>query len=675
MRNIIITSLLILCLLSVSCTTAKTEVPVGEEKERTVESGLTGEYSSVITGWITDDEARATVIPTEDQMPSTYNAEDYAFDINDFTEVLIDLSSTEESYSGGAVTVEEKKKKTTITVSGDGMYNIILTGESAKGVTVVSEENDFVLTLRNVTITSAADSDEQALKTKSTTTCFLVLEGENTLTGCSGTETNAVKASGSLVITGEGTLNVYATTKNGIVSDDVIVVNGGTVNVTLDSTTSGGTGIKPVNGYVQNAGTVTVTGLNMTEGMENKGIKVDGDEEETEYGKGKGYILINGGEITINTSGKGMTAGFDSTEDGDTSSSVNDPSADVYINNGLITITTYATPREDTSVEANDGVSPEGIEGKRSVTINGGKIVLNTTDDAINASEDGKASVTINGGLVYAHSSQNDALDSNGTITISGGILIALGSDVPEGGIDCDSDNRFTYTGGTIIALGGTNQLPQSSSSTGYYLSSGMSMNMGGGFGGGDMTPPEGFDTSSLTKSDDMPSLPEGETMTPPEKPEGDTSSSAAPEKPSDDQTQEGNAPRMPQDGFGGRGGMNFDFGNMGEAPSLPDGTEPQMPQNGFGGMGSLSAGDTLTLLSSDGTVVLAFTLPEGCSTSSVFVASDILGEGTWTLSSSASVVESEYTFASSLALGNVTVNVESSSLVTVTEKSTSISL
>ncbi len=671
MKNLIITSLLILCLISASCATAKTEVSVGEETGRAAESGLTGEYSSVISGWITDDEARATVIPAEDQMPSTYNAEDYAFDISGYTEVLIDLSSPGESYNGGSVTVEEKKKKTTITVNDGGLYNIVLTGESEKGVTVVSDGNDFVLTLRDVNIVSAADSDEQALKMKSSTTCFLVLEGENTLTGCSGTETNAVKASGSLVITGEGSLSVCAVTKNGIVSDDVIVINGGTVNVTLDSTTSGGTGIKSVNGYVQNAGVVSITGLNMTEGMENKGIKVDGDEEETEYGKGKGYILINGGEITINTSGKGITAGFDSTEDGDTSSSENDPSADVFINNGLITVTTYATPREDTSVEADDGVSPEGIEGKRSVTINGGKIIVNTTDDCINASEDGKASVTVNGGLVYAHSSMNDAVDSNGTITVSGGILIALGSDVPEGGIDCDSDSRFTYTGGTIIALGGTNQLPQSSSSTGYYLSSGMSLNMGGGFGGPDMTPPEGFDASSFTRPDDILSLPEGETMTPPEKPEGDTSASSIPGKPSDD----ANAPGMPQNGFGGRGGMNFDFRNMEEVPSLPDGTAPDMPQGGFGGMGSLSTGDTLTLLSGDGTVVLAFTVPEGCSASSVLIASDALGEGTWTLSTSSSVVESEYTFASSLSLGNVRVDVDSSSSVSVTERAASISL
>lgn len=687
-----ISIILIFSLLPVSCASSSGKTETEEAKadiEETGEavSGLTGTFTSVISGWISDEEAKATVVPSSDQMPSTYNSEDYIFNADDYESVSIDLSSLSESYLDGAVTVEEKKKKTTITISGEGKYNIILSGESGKGVTVVSENSDYMLTLDGVRVTSSDGSDEQALKLKSTTTCFMVLVGESSLTGCTETETNAVKAAGSLVITGDGTLNVYAVTKNGIVSDDVIVVNSGSVNVTLDSTTSGGTGIKPVNGYVQNGGSVTVTGLNMTEGMENKGIKVDGDEEETEYGKGKGYVLINGGEIVINTSGKGISAGFDTTEDGDTSSSVNDPSADVYINNGLITVNTYATPREDSTPEANDGVSPEGIEGKRSVTINGGKIIINTTDDSLNASEDGKAAVTINGGLVYAHSSANDAVDSNGTVTINGGVLIALGSDVPEGGIDCDSDSRFTYTGGTVIAMGGTNQHPSSSSSTGYYLYSGMSMNVGGGFDFGGMTPPEGFDGESFTKPENLPegedvTPPDGDTMTPPSLPSGDSDTSApgkpedgdsaAPEKP------EG-VPEMPRNGFGGgkggRGGS--DPVNTGEIPSLPDGTTAGMPDGGFGGFqsrGSLSSGDTLTLLDESGNVILAFTVPENAVSSSVFIASDALGEGTYTLSA-ASDVESEYAFASALSFGNVSVTVDSSSSVTVTEKGTAVTL
>ncbi len=684
---------MILCLLPVSCASSsgKTET---EEVNASIEgtekssSGLTGKFTSVISGWISDEEARTTVVPSSDQMPSTYSSEDYIFNADDYVSVSINLSSLKSSYLDGAVTVEEKKKKTTITITEDGKYNIVLSGESMKGVTVVSENSDYMLTLDGVSITSCDGSDEQALKMKSTTTCFMVLMGENSLTGCTETETNAVKAAGSLVITGDGILNVYAVTKNGIVSDDVIVINSGNISVTLDSTTSGGTGIKSVNGYVQNGGSVTVTGLNMTQGMENKGIKVDGDEEETEYGRGKGYILINGGEIVINTSGKGISAGFDPTEDGDTSSSVNDPSADVYINNGLITVNTYAAVREDSTPEANDGVSPEGIEGKRSLTINGGKIIVNTTDDSLNSSEDGNAAITINGGLVYAHSSENDAVDSNGTITVTGGVLIALGTGVPEGGIDCDSDSRFTYTGGTVIAMGGTNQNPLSSSSTGYYLYSGMSMNISGGFDFGGMTPPGGFGGETFTKPENLAG---GEAMTPPDLPSGDTfafqkpqgDDSSVPAKPEGDDSSQSEkpegVPEMPQNGFGGGKGPMEESKGQGEdeIPSLPDGVIPEKSEGKFEGFqmgGSLSSGETIALLDGEGNVILAFTLPQSTVSSSILIASDALGEGTYTLSKAASV-QSEYSFASSLSFGSTEVAVESSESVRVSEKGTKVNL
>lgn len=667
----------LIMVLSMLCASCASSSGTPAENSGTVttetESGLTGTFSSFVEGWITDDEARETVIPSSDQMPSTYDSSLYVLNEEDYESVEIDLSALSESYLDGAVTVEEKKKKTTITVTGDGRYNIVLTGVSEKGVTLVCDGSDYMLTLDGVSITSAADSDEQALKLKSTTTCFLVLSGDNILTGCSGTETNVFKASGSLVISGEGSLDVYAVTKNGIVSDDVIVVNGGNINVTLDETTSGGTGIKPVNGYVQNSGCVTITGLNMTEGMENKGIKVEGDESES--GRGKGYVLINGGEIVINTSGKGITAGFDTTEDGDTSSSENDPSADVFINNGLITITTYAAPREDSSVEANDGVSPEGIEGKRSVTINGGKIILNTTDDAINTSEDGKASIVINGGLIYAHSSANDAVDSNGTITMNGGVLIALGANVPEGGIDCDEDSRFAYNGGTLIALGGTNNLPQASSSTGYYLSSGMSMNMGGGFGAGGAAP-QMADRNPPVKPDgestDGTMAPQGNNGgNPPAKPDGESTDGAAlpPEMPSGTSAM----PQIPQNGFGGGPMGGFNPSGSADVPEPPQGGAA--PEGGFGGaMGSLSSGDTIALLDESGSVILAFTLPADTASSSILIASDALEEGEYTITTDAAVTSSE-TFASSFSLGDVTVTVNSSSSVTVSEKGTNITL
>ncbi len=591
-------------------------------KAANTEAGISGTYSSTISGWITDEEAITTVTPSSDQRPSTYNAEDYVLDEDEYTDVEINLTGiTASEDTDKGIKIEVSKKKVTITNSSDNKYNYILSGESEIGVEIVNEKSNYCVTLNSVTITSKTDSDKQALKLDGDEdddgeapyyTCFLILKGESTLSGCSATDdttTNAIKVCGSLVISGDGILNVYATNKNGIVSDDVVVVNGGTVNVTLDSTYSDGTGIKSTNGYVQNSGEVNITGLNMTEGMENKGIKVEGDENESEYGRDKGYILINGGEINIKTSGKGMTASFDPDEDGDTSSTENDPSADVFINNGLITITTTATPREDSSSDADDGVSPEGIEGKRSVTINGGKVVLNTTDDAVNASVDGDCYIEINGGLVYAHSSANDAVDCNGTITINDGTLIALGASVPEGGIDCDEDSRFIYNGGTVIALGGTNNLPQGSGTSGCYLTTNAGVDMGGGLGESGTVPANGSNP---------PSIPSGE------------STSAPPELPSNGTMAGGNMMTPPN-------GTN---GNAMTPPADGTTTPPEKPDGESGkAMG-----------------------PQ-----------DGMGES-YSISTSSSIESAEYTFEG-LSLGGVEVDVSSSTNITLSSLGTIISL
>ncbi len=54
-------------------------------------------------------------------------------------------------------------------------------------------------------------------------------------------------------------------------------------------------------------------------------------------------------------------------------------------------------------------------------------------DDCMNASN----SIVINGGSIYCYSSGNDGIDSNGTLTITGGVVIASGTTSPEDGFDC----------------------------------------------------------------------------------------------------------------------------------------------------------------------------------------------------------------------------------------------
>ena len=78
--------------------------------------------------------------------------------------------------------------------------------------------------------------------------------------------------------------------------------------------------------------------------------------------------------------------------------------------------------------------------------MNGGDVSVYSYDDCMNASK----SIVINGGNIYCYSSGNDGVDSNGTLTITGGTIVSIGTTSPEEGFDCDQ-NTFKITGGTIL--------------------------------------------------------------------------------------------------------------------------------------------------------------------------------------------------------------------------------
>ncbi len=89
----------------------------------------------------------------------------------------------------------------------------------------------------------------------------------------------------------------------------------------------------------------------------------------------------------------------------------------------------------------------EGLESKTTITINGGNFTFTTYDDCINAA----SSLTIKGGNLRCVATGNDAVDSNGTMSITGGLLLASGARDPEEGIDVDQASKLSITGGTVI--------------------------------------------------------------------------------------------------------------------------------------------------------------------------------------------------------------------------------
>ncbi len=98
----------------------------------------------------------------------------------------------------------------------------------------------------------------------------------------------------------------------------------------------------------------------------------------------------------------------------------------------------------------------EGIETSLHMTINGGEIIVNSADDAINTNEDNVSVMTINDGIVLCNSGlgqEGDGIDSNGWIVINGGLVIAsANADSQDSGVD--SDLGIYLNGGTVLATG-----------------------------------------------------------------------------------------------------------------------------------------------------------------------------------------------------------------------------
>lgn len=98
-----------------------------------------------------------------------------------------------------------------------------------------------------------------------------------------------------------------------------------------------------------------------------------------------------------------------------------------------------------------EGERSEGVEAKAGIYVCGDcNLYVYAYDDAMNAD-----SLFFAGGKVYAYSVANDAIDSNGKVLVSGGMVVADGSFSPEQGMDVDNYSAFTITGGTLFSVGG----------------------------------------------------------------------------------------------------------------------------------------------------------------------------------------------------------------------------
>jgi hypothetical protein len=429
------------------------------------------------------------VIATKEEENEDENLDDYTWDTTKVVQITLNTNSI--TVVPKVAAVDGSK----VTITSAGTYNI--TGSLSDGQVIVNTKDDanVRLILSGVNIKCSNSAPVYILKAKKT--IIILTEGtqnylsDGTSYSTGDTEPNAALFSNSyLSFYGTGSLDVTANFKDGISSDDGLIIAGGTISVK-----SADDGIRGKDYLIIRDGNISVT-------SKGDALKSDNTEDAA-----LGYIIINYGTFNISASnGDAVNAQTSLTiEDGIFTISTGGGAAgnssgytgliskkalkstvelkitkgtfkinsddDAIHTNGSITISdgTFTIATLDDAVHADVAVTIkggninvskcyEGVESA-SITVDNGNIIMASTDDTFNATKGNRtemndgSNIFINGGFIGLNASAGDGLDSNGNVTMTGGTVVIHGpKSQPEVGFDVNG--TFNISGGFFIATG-----------------------------------------------------------------------------------------------------------------------------------------------------------------------------------------------------------------------------
>lgn len=322
-------------------------------------------------------------------------------------------SSSDESESDDSIDIENTKVINTgttdlssidqpVEIISGGTY--ILSGSSEHMVVINAKGQNVHLILDGVSITNDSGPSIYVRKAELVT---IEASGNNTLYSGGTLAYDALNAGiyskADLVLQGSGTVNVTAEGGHGIKAKDTLQIKTGTWNIeALDD------GIHINEDCTIDEGTISIKAYN-DEGIQSEQA-----------------LTINGGNITIQSTGDALRA-----------------ETDLTVMDGTFNLKTGA----------------EGMESKDTLTVYGGDFNIEATDDGINAAN----SLTLAGGNFYIVSYNNDGVDCNGELNLTGANIVSLTSSGAEGPFDVDN-TPFVISGGDILGIGNSLTLPTQTS-------------------------------------------------------------------------------------------------------------------------------------------------------------------------------------------------------------------
>ena len=420
---------------------------------------------SIFTGDLAPDSVLA-----ENANITTVNDDEWSAD----DAVDVDLTGASASSSSDGVTVDDS----TVTITAAGVYR--LSGELVGQVVVAAPDDALVvLILDGATITNDAGAAID-VQTADDVAISLADGSKNSVSDAASYAEDAaanaaIHSATDLTITGTGALTVTGNGNDGITSTDDLVILSGALTVTAADDALRGKDALAVEG-----GTLTLTA---TAG---DGLKSDQESDATQ-----GNIVISGGSIDITAGDDGVQAQADTVITGGelTVSAADDGVKGeqiVSIGDGTVTVAASLEGIEAGSVGIGGGIvsvtaSDDGINGSGATTSTDAAATDTTTQDQQGGMPGGGGGefadtgerVEISGGTVTVNA-EGDGLDSNGSLTISGGDITVYGpTNSGNGALDANGD--LSVTGGTVLALGsgGMEQAPSDTSTQGWVMLSG----------------------------------------------------------------------------------------------------------------------------------------------------------------------------------------------------------
>lgn len=262
------------------------------------------------------------------------------------------------TYSGGSVTVSGDDANyvtvngadVTVTSEIDSLL-LILSGTTTDGSLLVKRQKKYGIKLNGVSINNV---DGSAINNQGSKFLYLEIADGTTNTLTDGTtyteqvydQKGAFFSEGEVYLYGTGTLNVTGNCRHAIACDDFIVIDD---DVTLNISSSTGTGIKVNDGLWINNGTIDI---NVTADAA-RGIRCDS------------VVVINGGNTTIATSGD----------------CVYDSSTFDYSSAACIKCDYPFTMTAGSLTMTSSGDGGKGINCTRDIIFKGGTLVATTTGD------------------------------------------------------------------------------------------------------------------------------------------------------------------------------------------------------------------------------------------------------------------------------------------------------